>query len=121
MNQSKDGKINLRKITNEKRQADGKLPINEQIDTNIDHLPINRIVEIIKDRLLDKANYGMCEVHIDFFLIHHGDVTDRQEYELLNVLHSKLSEVFSDTLSLCIYWTYDDIIEDSFMGISVKW
>lgn len=121
MNQSKDGEINLRKITNEKRQADGKSPITEQIDTNIDHLPINRIVEIIKGKLLDKANDGMYEVYIDFFLIHHGDVTDRQEYELLNVLYSKLSEVFSDTLALCIYWTYDDITEDSFMGISVEW
>lgn len=121
MKQSEDNKISLRKITNEKRQVDGKSPITEQIDTNIDHLPINRMVEIIKDKILDKANDGMYEVYIDFFLIYHGDVTDRQEYELLNVLYSKLSEVFSDTLALCIYWTYDDITEDSFMGISVEW
>lgn len=71
MKQSKDDKINLRKITNEKRQADGKLPlpIEEQIDTNIDYLPIDRMVEIIKDKVLRNAQDGSNTTYVDFILI----------------------------------------------------
>ena len=122
----KDDKISLRKITNEKRKADGKLslPIEEQIDTNIDHFPIDRIVEVIKDKVLSNAQNGSNTAYTyytDFSPIYHSDITERQEYELLNVLYGKLSEIFTDTLELCISWTYDYITEDSFMGIDITW
>lgn len=122
----KDDKISLRKITNEKRKADGKLPlpIEEQIDTNIDHFPIDRIVEVIKDKVLSNAQKGSNTAYTyytDFSPIYHSDITERQEYELLNVLYGKLSEIFTDTLELCISWTYDYITEESFMGIDITW
>ena len=121
MSQSKDGKISLRKITNEKRQADGKLPINEQIDTNIDYLPIDRMVEIITDKVLSSAKDGSNTAHADFILIYHNGMTERQEYELLNVLYSRLSEMFTDTLELYISWTYDYGMEESFMVVDITW
>ena len=66
MKQSEDNKISLRKITNEKLQVDGESPITEQIATNIDHLPINRMVEIIKEKALNNAKYGMNTAFADF-------------------------------------------------------
>jgi hypothetical protein len=121
MKQSKDGKINLRKITNEKRQADGKLPITEQIDSNIDYLPIDRMVEIIKDKVLRSAHDGSNTAYADFILIYQNDVTERQEYSLLNVLYDRLSEIFTDTLELDISWAEDYVTEESFMVIAIEW
>ena len=53
--------------------------------------------------------------------LYHNDMTDRQEYELLKVLYSKLSEVFTDTLYLEISWAYDYVTEDSFMVVYITW
>lgn len=121
MKKSEDGKLSLREITNKKRQEDDKKPITEQIDTNIDYLPIDRMVEIIKDKVLSSAKDGSNTAYADFILIHHNGMTERQEYELLNVLYSRLSEVFTDDLELCISWIYDYSMEESFMVIDITW
>lgn len=93
--------MNLREITNKARQEDGRFPIVESIKTSVDHLPIDRMVKEITEKAISKAKEGMNYTSIDFS-IYHGDITDRQEYELLNVLYSKLSKVFTDTLELSI-------------------
>lgn len=117
----KDGKISLRKLTNKACQEDGKFLISEPIETSIDHLPIDRMVKKITEEAVNKAQEGMSEAYADFLSIYNGDVTERQEYELLNVLYSKLSEVFTDTLELSISWTYDYGMEESFMVIDIEW
>lgn len=116
----KDGKVSLRKLTNTVRKAEGKFLISEPIETSITHLPIDRIVKKITEKSVSKAREGMNCASIDF-LIYYGDITDRQEYELLNVLYSKLSEVFTDTLELSISWTYDYDMEESYMVIDIEW
>lgn len=117
----KDGKISLRKLTNKVRKAEGKFLISEPIETSIDHLPVDRMIEEITEKVVSKAQEGMSEAHIDCIFICYLDVTDRQEYELLNVLYNKLSEVFTDTLELSISWTYDYDMEESYMVIDIKW
>lgn len=112
--------MNLRELTNKVRKSDGKFLISEPIETSIDHLPIDIMVEEIADKAVSKAQEGMSGTYIDFF-IYHGDITDRQEHELLNVLYSKLSEVFTDTLELSISWTYDYDMEESYMVIGIEW
>ena len=112
--------MNLRELTNKVRKAEGKFMISEPIETSIDHLPIDRMVEEITEKAVSKAQEGMNYASIDFS-IYHGDISDRQEYELLNVLYSKLSDVFTDTLELSISWTYDYDIEESGMVISIEW
>lgn len=116
----KDGKVSLRKLTNKVRKADGKFLISEPIETSVDHLPIYRMIKEITDKAVSKAQEGMNGASIDFS-IYHGDITDRQEYELLNVLYSKLSEIFTDTLELSIAWVYDYDIEESGMVIGIEW
>ena len=116
----KDGKISLRKLTNKVRKAEGRFLISEPIETSIDHLPIDRIVKKITEKAVSKAQEGMNYTIIDFS-IYHGDISDRQEYELLNVLYSKLSEVFTDTLELCISWAYDYDMEGSYMVVGIEW
>ena len=116
----KDGKISLRKLTNKVRKADGKFLISEPIETSVDHLPIDRMVKEITDKAVSKSQEGMNCASIDFS-IYHGDISDRQEYELLNVLYDKLSEIFTDTLELYISWVYDYDIEESGMVIGIEW
>lgn len=113
--------MNLRELTNKVRKAEGKFLISEPIETSIDHLPIDRMVKKITEEAVNKAQEGMSEAYADFLSIYNGDVTERQEYELLNVLYSKLSEVFTDTLELSISWTYDYGMEESFMVIDIEW
>lgn len=117
----KDGKVNLRKLTASARQADGKPPIKTTIKTSIDHLPIDEMVEKIKDKALRNAQSGLNAVSTNFLFIYHNDTTDRQEYELLNVLYSKLSDIFTDTFELYIYWTYDYDMDESYMVICMEW
>lgn len=112
--------MNLRKLTNKVRKEEGKFLISEPIETSIDHLPIDRMVKKITEKAVNKAQEGMAGTSIDFS-IYHGDISDRQEYELLNVLYSKLSEVFTDTLELYISWTYDYDMEESYMVIGIEW
>ena len=112
--------MNLRELTNKVRKAEGKFLISEPIETSIDHLPIDRMVEQITEKSVNKAQEGMNCTIVDFY-IYHGDITDRQEYELLNVLYSKLSEVFTDTLELSISWTYDYEMEESYMVVGIEW
>lgn len=117
----KDGKISLRKLTANARQADGRPLIKTTVKTSIDHLPIDEMVEKIKDKALRNAQSGLNAVSTDFLFIYHNDTTDRQEYELLNVLYSKLSDVFTDTLELYITWTYDYDVEESYMVVGIEW
>ncbi|MBF1543662.1 MAG: hypothetical protein HXO06_00530 [Prevotella salivae] len=117
----KDGNVNLRKLTANARQADGKPPIKTTIKTSIDHLPIDEMVEKIKDKALRNAQSGLNAVSTDFLFIYHNDTTERQEYELLNALYSKLSDIFTDTLELYIYWTYDYDMDESYMVICMEW
>lgn len=118
----KDGKVNLRKLTANARQADGRQPIDGQpVKTSIDHLPIDEMVEKIKDKALRNAQSGLNAVSTDFLFIYHNDTTERQEYELLNALYSKLSDIFTDTLELYIYWTYDYDMDESYMVICMEW
>lgn len=112
--------MNLRELTNKVRKEDGKFLISVPIETSIDHLPIDRMVEEITEKAVIKAQEGMNCASIDFS-IYHGDISDRQEYELLNVLYSKLSEVFTDTLELYISYVYDYDIEESGMVIGIEW
>ena len=44
----KDGKVNLRKLTANARQADGRPPIKTTVKTSINHLPIDEMVEKLK-------------------------------------------------------------------------
>lgn len=117
----KDGKINLGKLTANARQADGRPPIKTTIKTSIDHLPIDEMVKKIKDKALRNAQSGLNAVSTDFLFIYHNDTTERQEYELLNLLYSKLSDIFTDTFELYIYWTYDYDIDESYMVICMEW
>lgn len=117
----KDGKVNLRKLTASARQANGRPPIKTTIKTSIDHLPIDEMVKKIKDKALRNAQSGLNSVSTDFLFIYHNDTTERQEYELLNVLYSKLSDIFTDTFELYIYWTYDYDMDESYMVICMEW
>ena len=117
----KDGKVNLRKLTANARQADGRPPIKTTVKTSIDHLPIDEMVEKIKDKALRNAKSGLNAVSTDFLFIYHNDTTERQEYELLNVLYSKLSNIFTDTFELYIYWAYDYDMDESYMVICMEW
>lgn len=117
----KDGKVNLRKLTAHARQADGRPPIKTTVKASIGHLPIDEMVEKIKDKALRNAQSGLNEVSTDFLFIYHNDTTERQEYELLNVLYSKLSDIFTDTFELYIYWTYDYDMDESYMVICMEW
>lgn len=117
----KDDKISLRKLTANTRQADGRPPIKTTVKTSIDHLPIDEMVEKIKDKALRNAQSGLNAVSTDFLFIYHNDTTERQEYELLNALYSKLSDIFTDTLELYIYWTYDYDMDESYMVICMEW
>lgn len=118
----KDGKVNLRKLTASARQADGRQPIDEQpVKTSIDHLPINIMVEEIKDKALRNTKDGLNKVYSEFVSISYNDVSDRQEYELLKVLYKKLGETFNDTLSLSIAWKYDSETDYIFMVINMEW
>lgn len=116
----KDGKVNLRKLTASARQADGKPPIKTTIKTSIDHLPINIMVEEIKDKALRNTKDGLNKVYSEFVSISYNDVSDRQEYELLKVLYEKLGETFNDTLSLSIAWKHDSET-DYIMVINMEW
>lgn len=52
--------MNLRELTNKVRKADGRQPIDEQpVKTSIDHLPINIMVEEIKDKALRNTKDGL--------------------------------------------------------------
>ena len=113
--------MNLRELTNKARQADGRPPIKTTVKTSIDHLPIDEMVEKIKDKALRNAQSGLNAVSTDFLFIYHNDTTERQEYELLNALYSKLSDIFTDTLELYIYWTYDYDMDESYMVICMEW
>ena len=114
--------MNLRELTNKARQADGRQPINEQpVKTSIDHLPINIMVEEIKDKALRNTKDGLNKVYSEFVSISYNDVSDRQEYELLKVLYEKLGEIFNDTLSLSIAWKYDSETDYIFMVINMEW
>lgn len=117
----KDGKVNLRKLTANARQEDGRPPIKTTVKTSIDHLPIDEMVKKIKDKALRNAQSGLNAVSTDFLFIYHNDTTERQEYELLNVLYSKLSDIFTDTFELYIYWTYDYDMDESYMAICMEW
>ena len=117
----KDGKISLRKLTNKACQEDGRFQIVESIKTSVDHLPIDRMVETIKINALRSAKNGTNTAYASFISIYQNDITERQEYKLLNVLYSKLSDIFTDTLELSISWTYDGGIDESFMIIDIKW
>ena len=118
----KDGKVNLRKLTANARQADGRQPIDEQpVKTSIDHLPINIMIEEIKDKALRNTKDGLNKVYSEFVSISYNDVSDRQEYELLKVLYEKLGETFNDTLSLSIAWKYDSETDYIFMVINMEW
>lgn len=112
--------MNLRELTNKVRKSEGKFLISEPIETDIDHLPIDRMVKKITEESISKAQEGMNCAIVDFY-IYHGDISERQEYELLNVLYSKLSELFTDTLELYISWTYDYDMEESYMVIGIEW
>ena len=116
----RDEKISLRKL-NKVRKADGKFLISEPIKTSIDHLPIDEMVEKIKDKALRNAQSGLNAVSTDFIFIYHNDTTERQEYELLNVLYSKLSDIFTDTFELYSYWAYDYDMDESYMAICMEW
>lgn len=117
----KDGKISLRKLTNKACQKDGRFPIVESIKASVDYLPIDRMVETIKVNALRNAQNGNNTAYASFMSIYQNDITERQEYKLLNVLYSKLSDIFTDTLELSISWTYDHSIDESFMVIDIKW
>lgn len=118
----KDGKISLRNLTAHARQVDGRQPIDEQpVKTSIDHLPINIMVEEIKDKALRNTKDGLNKVYSEFVSISYNDVSDRQEYELLKVLYEKLGETFNDTLSLSIAWKYDSETDYVFMVINMEW
>lgn len=118
----KDDKISLRKLTANTRQADGRQPIDGQpVKTSIDHLPINIMVEEIKDKALRNTKDGLNKVYSEFVSISYNDVSDRQEYELLKVLYEKLGETFNDTLSLSIAWKYDSETDYIFMVINMEW
>lgn len=112
--------MNLREITNKVRKEEGRFLISEPIETGIDHLPIDRMVKKITEKAVSKAQEGMAGTSVDFS-IYHGDISDRQEYELLNVLYSKLSEVFTDTLELYISWVYDYDMEESCIVVGIEW
>lgn len=62
----------------------------------------------------------MNTAYADFILIYQNDVTERQEYSLLNVLYDRLSEIFTDTLELDISWAEDYVTEESFMVVSIE-
>ena len=112
--------MNLREIANKERKVDGRFLLSEPIETSVDHLPIDIMVKKITEKAVNKAREGMSGTYINFFTCH-GDITDRQEHELLNVLYSKLSEVFTDTLELSISWTYDYDMQESYMVIGIEW
>ena len=116
----KDGKISLRKLATVVRQKDGRPPIEEPIETNIDHLPIDSMVESLRDKALRNAQNGTNTANVDFLNIYYGSITERQEHELLNVLYSKFSEIFTDTLEIFISWTYDYDLDESLM-IGMNW
>lgn len=115
--------MNLRELTNKVRKADGRPPIEEPIESSIDHLPIDSMIESLRDKALRNAQNGTNAAHVDFLNIYYGRITERQEHELLNVLYNKLSEVFTDTLELSISWMYDyDYdMEESYMVIDIEW
>lgn len=115
--------MNLRELTNKVRKADGRPPIEEPIEASIDHLPIDSMIESLRDKALRNAQNGTNAAHVDFLNIYYGRITERQEHELLNVLYNKLSEVFTDTLELSISWMYDyDYdMEESYMVIDIEW
>lgn len=119
----KDGKVNLRKLANKVRKEDGRPTIDEPIKTSISHLPIDSMIESLRDKALRNAQNGTNAAYVDFLNIYYGRITERQEHELLNVLYNKLSEVFTDTLELSISWTYDyDYdMEESYMVIYIEW
>lgn len=117
----KDDKVNLRKLTANARQADGRPPIKTTVKTSIDHLPVNIMVEEIKDKALRNTKDGLNKVYSEFVSISYNDVSDRQEYELLKVLYEKLGETFNDTLSLSIAWKYDSETDYIFMVINMEW
>ena len=117
-----DGKVSLRKLATVARQVDGRPPIGEPIETSIS-LPIDSMVESLRDKALRNAQNGTNTAHVDFLNIYYGSMTERQEHELLNVLYSKFSEIFTDTLELSISWMYDyDYdMEESYMVIDIEW
>lgn len=117
----KDGKISLRKLATVARQSDGRPPIGEPIETSIDHLPIDEMVESLRDKALRNAQNGTDTANVDFLNIYYGSITERQEHELLNVLYSKFLEIFTDTLEIFISWTYDYGLDEPLMMISMNW
>lgn len=117
----KDGKISLKTLTTTSRQADGRPPLKDNIEISINHLPIDKMVQEITDKALSNAKSGMNRAYIDFYSIYNEDISYRQEYELLNILYSKLEDTFNDTLSLGISWGYNENKGDWFMIIEFRW
>lgn len=116
----KDGKISLHQLTATSRQADGRPPLKDKVNTNINHLPIDTMAKEITDKALSNAKSGMNRAYVDFSICNE-DISYRQEYELLNILYSKLADTFNDILSLGISWRYNPDKGDWFMTIEFRW
>ena len=117
----KDGKISLRKLATVARQKDGRPPIEEPIETSIDHLPIDRLVKEITEKAISRAKNGQTETYIDIYYLDNQYLLYRQVHELLNVLYKRLEDMFEDTMSLHVSWEYDYDKEDTFMILNIEW
>ena len=118
----KDGKVNLRKLTANACQVDGRRIIYEPVETSIDHIPIDRLVKEITDQAISEAQKGRSETSIYITYIDHRKLLYRQVHELLSVLYERLEKyVFDDTISLHVSWDYDYDSEETVTILSIGW